>query len=292
LKLSKNNQGGTQHIMGGIKFIKALGKRTRANGPGLTVAVIALIFALAGGALAASGALTGKQKKEVTKIAKKYAGENGAPGANGKDGVNGKDGANGTSGAPGKDGESVNISAATLGECSAGGTKFTNATGTSKACNGKEGEPGEQGEAGPEGQPWTAGGTLPPGATETGSWAFNGTEEDKFGIWTPISFSIPLSAGLEPSHIHYLPQGTPGSGPCPGGVNAPKALPGELCIYAGEVFQASFRNAFKYQEESAEGASAGGALLIFDPTGETAVGAGSFAVTGCSTEVGSPAPCS
>ncbi|MCW2987260.1 MAG: hypothetical protein JWM24_198, partial [Solirubrobacterales bacterium] len=41
---------------------------------GLTVGVIALVMALVGGAYAA-GALTGKQKKEVEKIAKKFAGK-------------------------------------------------------------------------------------------------------------------------------------------------------------------------------------------------------------------------
>ena len=41
---------------------------------GLTVAILALVLAMVGGAYA-SGALTGKQKKEVKKIAKKYAGE-------------------------------------------------------------------------------------------------------------------------------------------------------------------------------------------------------------------------
>ena len=36
---------------------------------------------------------------------------------------------------------------------------------------GEEGEKGEPGEEGPEGSPWTAGGVLPSGETETGSWA-------------------------------------------------------------------------------------------------------------------------
>ena len=47
---------------------------------GLIVACVALVLALTGAAFAAAG-LTGKQKKEVEKIAKKYAGKPGAAGA-------------------------------------------------------------------------------------------------------------------------------------------------------------------------------------------------------------------
>jgi Collagen triple helix repeat (20 copies) len=87
---------------------------------GLIVACVALIAALTGGAYAASGGLTAKQKKEVTKIAKKFAGAPGAagpvgpagtPGANGKDGSNGATGpagpagVNGPPGATGAQGE-------------------------------------------------------------------------------------------------------------------------------------------------------------------------------------------
>src|SRR3977135_3938804 len=76
---------------------------------GLTVAICALVLAMVGGAYAA-GALSGKQKKEVEKIAKKFAGKPGAAGlagpvgANGTNGTAGKEGA---PGAPGKDGVSV-----------------------------------------------------------------------------------------------------------------------------------------------------------------------------------------
>ena len=45
----------------------------RFGAAGLIVSILALILALTGAAFAASG-LTGKQKKEVTKIAKQYAG--------------------------------------------------------------------------------------------------------------------------------------------------------------------------------------------------------------------------
>jgi hypothetical protein len=84
------------------------GKRLREpfGKAGLTVAVIALVFAMLGGAYAAGG-LTSKQKKEVKAIAKGLqgtgpAGPQGAAGANGKDGANGSNGTNGSNGADGK----------------------------------------------------------------------------------------------------------------------------------------------------------------------------------------------
>jgi hypothetical protein len=103
---------------------------------GLTVAILALVFAMVGGAYAASGGLTGKQKKEVEKIAKKYAGKTGPAGSQGPAGPAGAKGDTGTNG---KDG--------------------TNGT------NGKEGPEGKQGKDGTTG--FTE--TLPSGETETGS---------------------------------------------------------------------------------------------------------------------------
>src|SRR3954454_7553714 len=94
--------------MGGSRFIRSLGRRLGANGPGLTVAVIALILALAGGALAASGALTSKQKNEVKAIVKKESkklkGPAGAQGAAGPQGSAGPQGAAGAAGAKGDTG--------------------------------------------------------------------------------------------------------------------------------------------------------------------------------------------
>ena len=72
---------------------------------GLVVAMVALIAALGGSAIAAKGALTGKQKKEVTKIAQKYAGKPGAQGAQGPAGAKGDAGAPGAKGDPGPAGD-------------------------------------------------------------------------------------------------------------------------------------------------------------------------------------------
>lgn len=75
----------------------------RALGPGgLIVAIIAVVLALGAGAYAASGGLTGKQKEEVKKIARKFAGRNGANGAAGPAGPGGQPGAAGAQGATGQ----------------------------------------------------------------------------------------------------------------------------------------------------------------------------------------------
>jgi hypothetical protein len=77
---------------------------------GLIIAILALVLATTGAAFAAVG-LNSKQKKEVTKIAKKYAGKPGATGpagTAGTNGTNGKDGANGAPGSPGAPGANGN----------------------------------------------------------------------------------------------------------------------------------------------------------------------------------------
>jgi hypothetical protein len=80
--------------------------RERFGTAGLIVAIFALVVALSGGAYAASGGgLTGKQKKEVEKIAKKFAGKPGPAGANGTNGANGANGTNGAAGPQGPKGD-------------------------------------------------------------------------------------------------------------------------------------------------------------------------------------------
>jgi hypothetical protein len=204
---------------------------------GLTVAVLALVMALVGGAYAAGG-LTKSQEKQVTKIAKKYAGKPGANGANGTNGTNGKDGTNGTNGSPGTNGKSVTLAAATgCGE--PGGTKLTVGAESEEVCNGQTG--------------FTE--TLPAGKTEEGSWAMSVQPHTGPFPFTfanaAISFVIPLAVapeahyikpnGMEliekaPSGSEEVEEVTPtecGSGIGPG-VNAenPQAAPGNLCVYA------------------------------------------------------------
>ncbi len=129
---------------------------------GLTVAVIALVFAMLGGAYAAGG-LNAKQKKEVKAIAKSFQGT-GPAGAAGPAGAKGDTGAAGAKGDTGAKGE-----------------------------KGEKGEKGPKGDKGEKGDPWTAGGTLPVGSTETGAWNIkmvSGAGE------TSLSFPIPLATAI------------------------------------------------------------------------------------------------
>jgi hypothetical protein len=231
--------------------------RNRFGIPGV-ISVIALVFAMLGGAYAASNALSGKQKKEVTKIAKKIAkkfagkpgaagaqgpagpmgpaganGKDGANGANGKDGTDGTDGTNGTNGTNGTS-ATVASFAGSKGTCteSQGGLEVKSTSPTAFVCNGKEGEEGE------EGDPWTLGGTLPVGATETGTWGAGNpaTEVPIEGEATQfISFNIPLASKPEFIFVDVGSAsgkpGCPGKAAGPGG--APAANSGKFCVYAG-----------------------------------------------------------
>jgi hypothetical protein len=172
---------------------------------GLVVAMMALIVAFAGSAFAAKKVFTKQQEKQIVKIAKKYAGKDGAPGVAGPQGPAGPAGAKGGSGALGP-----------------------------------EGPEGEQGEPGLEGSPWTAGGTLPSGESLYGNWAIGGLEVKGF-VAGAISFGIPLEA--VPTAV-FVPFGEDKSGEgCPGTAAAPSANSGKLCIYGGEVVLGTFNGA-------------------------------------------------
>lgn len=191
---------------------------------GLTVAILALVLAMVGGAYAAGG-LTKAQEKQVTKIAKKYAGKPGASGANGTNGSNGATGAKGdkgdpgTNGAPGVNGKSVKIGATAPGCVSPGvtGGKTIEVEGEASTkqnvCNGKEGSP------------WTAGGTLPSKSTEKGTWAVTAPVGPFGPIYGSISFTIPLA---KRATAEYVTSPTLG---CPGSPAAPTAEPGFFCVY-------------------------------------------------------------
>jgi hypothetical protein len=234
---------------------------------GLIVAMIALVAALGGTALAASG-LNSKQKKEVTKIAKKYAGKpgtNGTNGTNGSPGAAGKDGVNGTDGT---DGESVTITAYTGEECEEAegeeGAKFTNKTGTAYACNGAAGTGGGGG-----GFP----ATLPSGSTETGTWAGPGT----FGITlAPISFPIQLSAPLPESKVHIVSESDSN---CPGTAAEPQAAAGNLCVYVDKKINAEIPAVVPPGGEPGEiGAGVSGAFVEVFGGESPSIAAGSWAV--------------
>ena len=245
---------------------------------GFVISIVALVAALCGGAYAAGGGLTGKQKKEVTKIAKKYAGKPGAPGANGTNGAPGAKGdkgdagaagSNGTNGTDGTNGESVEVNPYAGEECEGGsgeeGVELTNATGAAYVCNGEAGEP------------WPAGGTLPPGATETGAWSMN-SSGPFVELYTGISFAVPLNGALPGSNVHFV--SSTGGGVCDGTAAEPTAPEGVLCVYQSysqhvpvepEIFNAS---------GLVGGASKSGAFVYFEEVEANALAYGTWAVTG------------
>jgi hypothetical protein len=209
--------------------------RNRFGIPGV-ISVVALVFAMLGGAYAANNSSDGGATASAKKKAKKGprgpkgpkgdtgpagpAGPQGPAGANGKDGSNGANGSNGATGATGATGKSITTGAAAPAECPiVGGTKVEveGVPATKKAiCNGEDGEP------------WTAGGVLPEGETETGTYYLRGKsigEEMNF----PISFTLPLASVPNATYV----EGTSAPG-CPGVVaGVATASPGNLCLYKG-----------------------------------------------------------
>jgi hypothetical protein len=267
-------------------MLSTLRNRTREpfGKAGLTAAILALVLAMVGGAWAASG-LNSKQKKEVTKIAKKFAGKpgaNGTNGTNGSNGTEGKEGPQGKQGEPGKNGESVKVTPLTSGQCAnhEGGAKFKVGAEEAEACNG---------EKGAQGEPWTPNGTLPSEATETGSFVVVTTTEPP-QVFAPISFPIPLAKAPKG---HFVTQAEIVGEEVPvectvngveGSAENPLAAPGNLCLY--ENFGAppagfEFKNFFSPNNGSTELLDPGktGVIAKFEGTGPGEFMEGAWAVT-------------
>jgi hypothetical protein len=168
---------------------------------------LALVFAMSGGAYAASKYLITSTKQISPKVLKSLKGANGKSGAAGPAGAQGPQGPAGAAGAKGETG-------------AAGG----------------EGKAGKEGTSGKEGSPWTLGGTLPSGKTETGTWTYSLVSgEAEVAQQVPISFAIPLKQELGSTQVHYILAGGTSTTECPGGVAEPKAAAGNLCVYASEL---------------------------------------------------------
>lgn len=223
--------------------------RRRLGIPGI-ISVFALVFAMAGGAYAAKSVIITKLNQISPGVQKQLKGKAGAPGAPGTAGVAGPKGDPGAAGAVGK-----------------------------------EGPQGKTGKDGKEGSPWTAGGTLPSEATETGTWAA-AFENEGFGSLVGIPFSIPLGAPLDQAHVvkhlkEYNGENEVGieHETCPGKATNPQAAPGFLCVYTGEAAGAveigiifdPAKDAFEQQ-----GAGSAGAALKLSGTGLLS---GTWAVT-------------
>jgi Collagen triple helix repeat (20 copies) len=240
--------------------------RNRFGIPG-AISVIALVFAMIGGAYAASNdSGGGKASASAQKGPRGPRGPRGKPGPagptgpagpQGPAGAKGDTGAAGSNGSNGTNGTSVTGVPATVGECPAGGVKYTSASGSNAVCNGEDGEDGETG--------FTE--TLPPEETETGTWGVR-TSSAPANALAPISFPVPVEPA--PEFVYVGPEEDKTGEGCPGlsASNTPIAAPGKLCVYAGFELNGSFTANFSTEEvEPGVRAVAGG---VVSPAGTVA----------------------
>jgi hypothetical protein len=287
--------------------------------PGI-LAIAALVFAMIGGAYAASdqgnGGATASAKGKTGKRgprgpkgatgaagAQGPAGPAGAKGDTGAQGVAGSDGAAGPTGPTGPEGSAgtsvtvtpINTGIATCFE--QGGAKVQEAKVGGASVNVCSGKVGATGPTGPTGSPWVPDNTLPEGATLTGTWSFNATNADggPFGpkeIFVPISFPIKLAGGLEEDKVHYQTDSNfgdfDGGGSetvgCVGNAENPTAPVGHLCVYVGFSGGATLEMIGTPNFSFSKEASVDGAAMHFLITAEPAYGLGGWAVTGFDTE--------
>lgn len=198
--------------------------REHFGAAGLVVAVVALVVALTGTALAAKYIITKSSqiKPSVLKELKGKQGPKGDTGAAGASGAKGDAGATGPAGNPGGSGAT-----GATGSTGAGTTGATGPTG--KGTTGPTGA----GATGPTGN---IGDTLTSGKTETGTWTMPATEVPPSS--SVISFPIPLSASLLGSQMKYIPSAGSVPTECENTEHAgtasaanPEATKGFLCIF-------------------------------------------------------------
>lgn len=279
--------------------------RSKFGIPGV-ISVIALVFAMLGGAYAAkssednSGGAANASSKEVRIVkagkqgkqgkrgkpgprgpagATGPAGPAGPVGATGSQGGQGSPGADGTDGADGADGVSVTSEEfdGAGGTCADGGVEFESASPTpAYACNGQAGSP------------WAAGGVLPSKATETGAWTVTLDGEGKGR--TAISFPIPLAAALTGPSVKTINVGGTPPEECENTEHTgtasptnPEAKPGFLCVYAANAALAGGVNPGVVVRAGASfstGVSTSGGVITFEGGTAGAIGWGTWAVTG------------
>jgi hypothetical protein len=176
--------------------------RGRFGIPGV-IAVMALVFAMVGGAYAAKKYVITSTGQIKPSVLKSLQGKAGPPGAPGSKGDTGAPGSKGDTGSQGKEGPA-----------------------------GPAGGPGSAGPEGPEGSPWTAGGTLPSESTLTGVWGDpvgGPTGQHNYSISFPIRLADVPEPVLVKRNQEEVANKCPGRGP---EGNEPLAEPGFLCVYA------------------------------------------------------------
>lgn len=213
----------------------------RASAP-TVISIIALVFAMLGGAYAANKDSAGSEANASAKKVVKgprgprgktgpagtagpagpagAKGETGAAGSNGSNGTNGADGADGVNG---EDGLSVISTPIPPGE---------------EACDELGGSEFEVEESGEQtfacnGNPAEFPATLPGGVTETGFWALPSTASPEGGYLASVSFPIPLAGNIEGSKtlIEGVDPEVTFDEHCEGAAASPTAESGYLCVY-------------------------------------------------------------
>jgi hypothetical protein len=246
--------------------------RNRFGIPGV-ISVIALVFAMLGGAYAASdnaasgdATASAKAKKgpRGPRGPKGPAGPAGPQGPAGPAGAKGDTGAPGSNGTNGKDGTSA-TTASFSGKkesCDEGGIEVKSASAAVLVCNGKKGVNGQTG--------FTE--FLPSGKTETGTWGDHGPA-GLAGLFAPISFTLPLETTPE---LVFVPLSTSEGGSiedpeelaaalkfgadhgCNGFAEGlPLADPGKLCVYGSAMSEAGFSLAQTPNSNGSGGKSGG-----------------------------------
>ena len=242
--------------------------RTRFGIPGV-ISVIALVFALVGGAYAANNSASGGKATASAKAKKGPKGPKGATGPAGPAGAQGPAGAKGDTGANGSNGSAG----------AAGPTGSTGAAGA-KGATGAAGATGATGFSG-----FTE--TLPAGKTETGVWANVGSVPNGTEVLIPISFPIPLSLGSSKAFLlneeeTAHEEGSGFEAGCTGTVENPTAPEGTLCVYTDFEGGNNVEFLFFNFNEVFGGYHPTGAVMVFlNTSGEEGryVGQGSWAVT-------------
>lgn len=242
--------------------------KNRFGIPG-AISVVALVFAMFGGAYAAtdnggSGAavasktVKGKQGKPGKRGPAGPQGAQGLPGAPGKDGANGAPGGKGADGV----GATTAVFAGGLHGCTQGGIEVKSTGATTFVCNGKDGAPGAPGSL-PE--------KILKGETVKGTWSATVGSLESAAL--AVSFPLPAAAAPTPRFVIEAKEGEEFAEDCPGTVGEPEAKEGNLCYYT------FFGGAGLGTAALLPTATYGGQVLFTGGTPGT-VAIGSWAVTG------------